>query len=61
MGCKFAADDGIDYIADNNTIYAFGNYPSYLIAECCSRIFYQTMLLKYIMAQASLGAESFIS
>jgi hypothetical protein len=37
LSVKFAADD-IDYIPDN-TIYAFGNCPSYLIADVASRIY----------------------
>jgi pimeloyl-ACP methyl ester carboxylesterase len=41
-----AADD-TDYVPDNS-IYAFSNCLSNLIAECWSRIiFYLTMLLKY--------------
>ena len=32
-----------------------------LLRNVASRIFYQRMTLKYIMAQASLRAESFIS
>jgi hypothetical protein len=57
LSVKFAADD-IDYIPDN-TIYAFGNCPSYLIADVASTIFYQPMMRKYIMAKATgLGAES---
>jgi hypothetical protein len=61
LSVKFAADD-IDHISDN-TIYAFGNCPSYLIAECCKQnIFYQPMMRKYIMAKATgLGAESSMS
>ena len=37
LSVKFASDD-IDYIPDN-TIYAFGNYPSYLIADVARRIY----------------------
>jgi hypothetical protein len=55
LSVKFAADD-IDYIPDN-TIYAFGNCPSYLIADVASTIFYQPMMRKNISWRRLLAWE----